>query len=228
MGFAHRQGNVGSNAAATNITVTLGSAPIPGNLLVCGAVAANGTSSPPTISSVQDSNLNSFTVTPNSPESFEAITSGSVALYYLIAPANATASIKITISQTQFVYLDVEEFSFPGPIYFDVDVSGSGAGGTTINAPSSTPAQAGELQFFCASPNHTITSVNAPWTLASAITSGIACGYILSAASGATALNCTVNSAGAWDAMVAAFTASPAGWNTQQLEPRERIEVVGY
>lgn len=232
MAFSFRQAPTPvTGASVTSVSATLTSTPNQGNLIIVAVVSANSVATPPTVT-VKDANNNVYAATPNSPSlgNSEAITAGAPWLFSLVAPSNASKTITATYASTVgFGYILPVEFTVAnGFAVFDVDAAGNGASGTAINTPTITPATAAELLFFLATPAHTITSVNSPWTQASTTASGIACGYVLSGSSGGTAVNCTTNSSGAWEAMAAAFSLVPTGWNNQQFEPTERLEIVGY
>lgn len=219
-GFAVRQDPNPVTGSGATLSITLGSTPLQGSVIAVGVVSFNGTATPPTVT-VKDGNGNVYTPTPNSPAlaNNEAITAGAAWTFYLIAPSNAHATITATYSVAPtFGLLKPTEFSVTGgTASFDLDTAGSGGSGTALNTPTIAPAGAGELLFFQAAVAHSVTSVNSPWTLAGAITSGNAAGYILSGASGGTAVNCTMNTSSAWESMAMAFIFTASGGATPNM-----------
>jgi hypothetical protein len=210
--FAHVQGTVsGVVSSGTTMSVTLSAAPTLGDMVCVGMVFQGATL--PTTCTVVDANGNVYTVTPNSPSSAQFSSAGAVFLAYLLeAPINASATITATFNQTIAAgTIRAEEFSLSSgySATLDTDIVGSGTTGTAINSPSITPASATELLYSCAVPGHSITSANSPWTQDAAGIDANGCDgeYILSSASGATAVNYTVNISGPWGAMVMAIAA---------------------
>ena len=97
----------------------------------------------------------------------------------------------------------------------------SSCSSTLINAPSITPS-AGDLLFSFTWTNYHINSVNSPWSCPTYAGTGTcefnttinAAGYILSAASGATANNVTDQaSSDLWEAIITSFTLSASSGN---------------
>lgn len=205
MGFTWVQGkSFQTGSATTTVAVTLGSLPIVGNL-ICVVVQAD------TYVSLKDENNNSYTITPNSPSNANAGPSGIEWAAYLIAPANAGQVLTWTGSGTlgsAGIFADEFTFEVGFNAVLDVDAAGTGTIGTAVNTPSITPAGAGELLYGGAAVESFITAANSPWTGASTGLGG-AIGtyaeYILSSASGATALNFTQSGSGHWDSMAMAF-----------------------
>jgi hypothetical protein len=209
MGFTHVQGAVGSGVSTASITITLPSNPVQGNIVCVGmapGIAISGLT-------VVDGNSNSYTITPNSPSTFQT-NCGQVWLAYLLnAPANANKVITLswnTADNTPVAWAD--EFSVSGgTAAFDKDAkANTGTAGTTINTPTITPTGPTELLFACAASGSAITAPAANGNLGvwkgsgGAITSGDMAEYDLSASS-LTAVNFTQASAG-WSAMAMAFT----------------------
>lgn len=214
MGFSLRQAPTAVTGTNGPISITFASTPNQGNVVWVAVISFDGTATPPTVT-VKDGNSNVYSATPNSPSlaNSEAITAGAPWLFKLVAPSNASATITATYSgTTTFCAIAAAEFNVTGgTASFDVDAAGSGASGTNVNTPTINPTGAGELLFFLAGVAHTITSVNSPWTIAGSVFSGNAIGYILNGSSGGTAVNCTVNNSGAWEAMAGAFSFTASG-----------------
>lgn len=161
MGFLHRQGQVGQGVGAvTTVSVVLLSPPTYGNL-VCVVVQTNlGVTS----LTVQDSNGNPYTVTPNSPSTPNT---GQIWLAYLLsAPANASATITAnwtTAATGPDMWAD-EFMSSGGTVTFDKDVSGTGTG-ININTPSITPTFPNSLLYSGAATPGSISAPTAGATL---------------------------------------------------------------
>src|SRR5262249_53321569 len=74
----------------TSISCTFANNPAPGDLVTVAALYYGNSPSGTTISSIKDANNNSYTLTPNSPSTYDS-NSGQVFLAYrLSAPANAS------------------------------------------------------------------------------------------------------------------------------------------
>lgn len=197
-------------------TLTLPSAPTPGDLVACGGFWWDGnpgdTAGTVTLS---DGAGNIYQPTPSSP--FNDSGGSSNFLFYLLkAPANASPSITVTTeSPPSALSVWCDEFSPPtgASIAFDKDataecVSGPCESSSIVDTPSLTPAGPGELLYSFGNVADSITAANAPWVLAAGgIDSGNACAYDTSASS-ATAVSFSVDTPGVWDAMAMAFAAT--------------------
>lgn len=209
--FTHVQTKAGNCGSNTTCSLVLTSTPTTGNLVVYGVVFVT------TISAltVKDSNNNTYTVTPNSPEiGFSGCANCREYLAYLLsAPSNATATITATWTGSSASTVFADEFSSTGgAVSFDNDVTGSGTG-TAVNSPTITPAGSGELLWAVVQPANDITAPTAGssqgvWT-GGAIQNSSASEYDLSAAS-ATAVNFTESPTGGWGAMAMAFKQASA------------------
>jgi hypothetical protein len=217
--FTHVQGagHTLLSGTYTTVSVTLGAAPTTGNLVVVGlSVFDSSNLGAPSALTVQDSNNNSYVVTPNSPSAYITDGSGhyvnSWLAYLLSAPSNASATITATwTTNVNVPAIFAEEFSYTGgSCVFDTDVSASNTTpGTTINTPSITPTNAGSLLYSVGSTLGSLTAPAAAGTLggwtggAGNFKDGVAVEYILSG-SGAHAVDYTGSSAG-WSAMAMSF-----------------------
>jgi len=217
MSFSHVQGNATFSAGnVTTRNVVLAAAPTLGNIVCIGLVFAG------TISAlvVQDSNSNTYTVTPNSPESNG--TGGTTYLAYLLnAPSNASATITATWTTAVPAAIWGEEFSFTGASpFFDTDIGGLGTG-TAVNTPSITPTYPNSLVFSVTGSGGTVTSPTAGgtqgvWTgSAGGVQNGNMGEYDLSV-TGATAVNYVQNST-TWSAMAMAFGQLQSGVGYSQM-----------
>jgi hypothetical protein len=207
MGFTHRQGAANDNSTAL-VIVTLGSTPIPGNLLCCGATPI---SSGVTVMSVADTNGNAFQITPNSPSAYESGI-GTMSLFWMIAPSNATSTIHVTFSAgTPENVAFVDEFSFTGGMLsFDLDVSATGSSaGTTVNTPSITPHNNGSLVYACSAGVISAPAAGATlgsWTgCGGGIVEDNTAEYILNQSATAIAVDYTQTADAAWAGMAMAF-----------------------
>ena|SRR5208282_1808395 len=227
MAWTHIQGSGATTAAAvTTFSITLGAAPTVGNLVCFGIIITCSTG----VSSnllVRDGNGNTYTITPNSPSSQVTQTggaggggmTGSTYAAYLVAPANASATITATWTNgtTLGVQIFVDEFhSSLSGIVFDTDTAGSDAtGAINQTSPSITPNYgAGELFWSISGSTNTYTAPTAGATIgvwtgnAGGIQNGDAAEYVLSGANAATAVNYTQSAVYGWSAMVVAFYTS--------------------
>jgi len=205
--FTEIQGKWGTQqGSGTTVNVTLTSAPTAGNAVICAVEIYPNTL---TISSIVDNagSPNSYTVTPNSPSKVQAAAVQIFFAYLLNVPASAGATITVTASGsiTFASYLGCEEFHrSSGTWTFDTDITGNGAPSTAVNAPSITPAAAGELLYAVVTTEGSVavTSANSPWTAGGAGTNTYSrAEYILSGASGATATDFTLASITSWNSM---------------------------
>jgi hypothetical protein len=223
MPFANVQGQYGTYVTSgTTCSVTLSAAPTLGNLVLVTVYFYSGSTSP--TCTIQDSNGNNYTLSPTSPYQPPGA-GGAYGLiwfgYILSAPSNASATItatfSLTVPGTGIALMRAEEFFFGNcTALFDTDIGGTGSGSTTINSPSITPSHSGELLYAFGVPASQIVTANSPWTQDSAGIDGNDCDaeYILSSASGATAINFTANTTGVWSAMAIAFKlVSLTTWN---------------
>ena len=195
MGFpTRRQGTPTSSggSSVTTLTVTLGSAPLLGSVLVGCCYTGAGTSLV-----CKDSNSNFFT---------EITNVGGNHCFYMIAPSNATASITLSwTTAVSFSQFQVDEFTVSGgtgtldaAATVTVGNVATGAAGA-INQPSITPTfGAGELFYAYCGPNQSVStpttgSTQGLWTGgANTIASGGNAGeYILNSPSSSTAVNMT-------------------------------------
>jgi hypothetical protein len=212
MSFAHVQGAGTFPGTVTTATVTLGAAPTTKNI-VCVAI---NLATAVTALTIHDGNSNSYTITPNSPQSSAG--GGNTYLAYLLsAPGNATAAITASWTTAAPCSMWADEFSWSGtaPV-FDQDVIGTGTA-VTANLPSVTPTYSGSLLYSGCGSGGTITAPTAGGTLGvwTGATGGVLDGdmaeYDLSA-TGATAVQYTQNASNQWSAMVMAFgQPAPAG-----------------
>jgi hypothetical protein len=206
--FTHVRG-ASHGASGTTNAVALGAAPTTGHLVVvaaCPDVAV-------TALTVKDANNNSYTITPHSPSTVTSGAGQCWMAYLLSAPANASATINISWTGAANVAGFADEFSYTGgTATFDTDIAANTAtAGTTINTPSITPAASGELLFAGAAAGGTISGVGGTWaTSGGAILFGDDAEYILSSASGATAVN-FAQSSGGWSSMAIAIKLVSAG-----------------
>lgn len=231
MGFTFVQKKQANNAptgSPANISVVLTSAPTAGDI-VCVALGQGAATSGAVLNTVKDSNNNSYTITPNSPSTFQS-GAGQIWLAYLLsAPANASATITFNVSGLNTISCDMwaVEFSVSGgTVAFDKDAKANSATGTTINTPSITPAGSGQLAYAAASSGGTVSSAGTPWTIGTIAASGDADEYDLSI-SAATSVNWPETGGSGWSAMAMTFTFTASGGSTPTFGTHRLLMGVG-
>jgi hypothetical protein len=212
-----------TGAAVTTLGITMTTTPVVGNL-VCFGIIITCTTGVSSNLLVQDSNGNNYTISPNSPApqitqsggAGGGGTTGSTYAAYLVAPANASATITATWTNgtTNGVQIFVDEFhsSLPG-ITFDTDAENSNAtGATTQNSPTITPNHgAGELFWSISGSTNAYSAPTAGATIgvwtgsAAGIQNGDMSEYVLSGAATATNVDYTQPAVYGWAGMVMAF-----------------------
>jgi len=206
MAFTHIQGALGGPSSPI-VTIHLGAAPTPGNLVCVGLVKTTNTL---TIATCIDSNNNVYTATPNSPSGFQT-GGGAVWLFYLLkAPVNASATITITYG-TGSAEAWADEFSYSGTCFFDTDAkANTGTHSVHISTPSITPTYPNSLLYATAAAVGSIThpiagGILGSWTGATGgIYNGDMSEYDLNASS-ATSVDFTQTPTDGWSAMAMAF-----------------------
>jgi hypothetical protein len=209
------QGALTFVSSGTTCVCTLPATPFVGDLIAVGVNFWDGSATAPTLA-IADSNGNNYSMTPNSLPTGVGAADGFPAIFYLIAPSNASATITCTASRSisggEFS-IRVDEFSANGATFaFDLDAAATPTSGTPVTTPSLTPSQVGSLLYGICTPNFTISSVNSPWTVAESGQDAAGCidAFILSSASGSTAMNMTQTSGAAgYAAMMASFKIQP-------------------
>lgn len=195
--------------ATNNTVLTLPNNPTTGNFVaVC--IVSNGTGT----LTVTDSNSNSYTATTATPFTGSA---GQYGIFYLAnAPSNATKTLTITntaiVSGLQIGL--VAEFSGVATTTpFERDGTQTfGGSSATINTPSLTTTNNGDLLFGCAQGYSSISTANSPWTGVSTVQNTVVYAeYFVQSTAGAQAINFTQSTSNRWDAMAAAFKAGAGG-----------------
>jgi hypothetical protein len=227
MAWTHIQsGTTFTHSAVATLSITLGTTPVAGNLVCVGVIITCSTGLSSNLL-VQDGNGNTYTISPNSPAGQVTQSGGAggggqtgqTYSCYLVAPANATATITATWtnSATTGVQIFVDEFhSPPAGITFDTDAANSNAtGAINQTSPTITPNHgAGELLWSVSGSTNTYTAPTAGGTLGGwtgnggGITDGDMAEYILSGAAGATNVAYTQPAVYGWSDMVMAFYTS--------------------
>lgn len=208
--------SVSSTAVTTNCT--LGATPTAGNV-VCVALFYfdTGGGNAGTVTGV-DSGAKVYTLTPNSPSAARQATSGPVYLLYLVVPSGAGSTVTLawtTVNAGLFAAdMWVVEFAVTGgTVAFNADVAGTGTTGTAINTPTVTAAATNSLMFAASLSDHTVSTVDSPWTAeaqGSGNPLGEGLGYILSVGSN-TAVAMTQNTSSGWDSIGMSFTFTASG-----------------
>jgi hypothetical protein len=207
---------VGSGATVSSVVVNLPVNPTQHNLVVVLFCFAAGSATTPVVT-VQDSNLNNYTLTSSSPFANAHTTNGWSGIAYLRnAPSIATRTITVSYTgPTAAVAFDVWALELSGAdiaIPFEGEATASqGVAGTAINTPSYTTKTFGDLLVAITQPQHTVTSCNAPWTGISSTVNGIgisvngnAAEYLITTSTVTQAVSFT-QASGTWDAQSAAF-----------------------
>jgi hypothetical protein len=226
MGFSHIQGAEfdQTGGSATSITVTLGSNPAAGDLVIVGFTSVGATSM-----SVKDSNNNAYTLSHSSP--FTGGSTLSVGIAYLLsAPANATKAITVTYAPGNGSSAWAEEFSYTGgSAAYDTDSAAQAViTGTSFTNVSITPSGSGELLYAVGNPGDALTAPSAGATLGSwtgaaggiSPDTGADAEYLLSSSSGSTSIDFTDATSGdTCVGIVAAFSLGSAGPSVAQTSP---------
>lgn len=192
--------------AGTTATATLTNNPTAGNFVIALVASANGAA---TTCTVQDGagTPNAYTKTAGSPTFRLGI--GSAFVFYLPnAPGTANKAITATASSTS-VQIWVAEFSGVATSSpFEREAGDNTHSGATINLPTITTTNNGDLIVACAVAGATITSANSPWTGISIVQNGNYAAYMIQGTAGAQAINFTQNASSTWTAQEAAFKAA--------------------
>lgn len=211
MAFALVTGQTAQNevAAGATVTATLPNNPTTGNLVValisCGAASTtmtvvDGAATP-----------NSYTATTKTPFSSTSSPPGTTGIFYFIATATANKAIKVTTNNTTQTDIFVAEFSGnASSSVLEADATNNTTtAGTTINLPSITTVNNGDLLVSCQVTGGNTTGANSPWTgwAGGVPASGDYAEYFIQSTAGARAVNYTTTS-GAWNCIEAAFKAA--------------------
>jgi hypothetical protein len=164
--------------------------------------------------SILDSLGNTYTFTPHSP------TTGNVWIAFSANVTGGNATISCTAASGDTASVAAEEFSGVGTL--DTDAYATSTTGATVNTPSLTPSQSGEVLFAAASVTGDISAAGSGWALDTA-TNGDATEHQIVSSVSATAVNFTQTETSGWAAVVVAFKpgasappsqASTAGYTT--------------
>lgn len=217
---------------ALALTVTLPNNPTVGNLVV---VVFNFSSNTNTISSIKDSagTPNNYTLTSKTPYQNTATFGGAgntTGIAYLQnVPAGATKSITITTTPSNTA-LDIWAAEFSGAattsVFENDATNNSSVAGTTINLPTYTTLNNGDLLIGGCFVSGAVSSAGAPWTEISTLpASGNGAEFTIKAVAGAQAVNWAATSS-TWAAIEAAFKASavavPTWWECAGTDVRRQ------
>lgn len=213
--FTHLTGNSGVNNAArsSGTNFTLAATPTPGNLVTVFVLFTSNTA---TVCTLVDSNNNSYTVSPHSPNTTsDGANVPQIWCFYLLnAPANATSTLTVAWTGTDFVnqYWFADEFTVSGgSILFDNDATGFQGAVTTISSPTFTCTASNELVVAVGDCNGTLTAPTSGSTLGiwtgagGGIVSNIIMAEYALSLSGANAVQFSINSSTAARAMAMGF-----------------------
>lgn len=143
---------------------TLGTAPATGTLTIASVM-----SFPATITGVTVSDgTHSYAATASSPSSTNGSTAGNAWTFFWYATTTGGATITATYSGASCTACSITVNTFgvtgAGAVVVDVDAAGNG-NGATVNTPTVTQGQAGDLYWcFAVSENGISASGGAPWT----------------------------------------------------------------
>lgn len=231
MAIALVAGQVAS-AVGANPAAVLPNNPAVGNFVVA-AVCTNGTAD--TITSVKDSNNNTYVATTKTP--FTGVDTR-VGIYYLAnVPSGATKTVTVTMSSGVNNAVWVAEFSGVATTTpLETDATGnSSANGTHINSPSVTTTNDGDLLISVVGAGNTISTANSPWTGISTVQNGNYAEYMTQGTHGVQATDFTQGVSANWNGIIAAFTAAAAASFTYfpMTQPDmagllRKAEMVGY
>jgi hypothetical protein len=221
MAFTYVNGNSISASSTPTVTVTVtGAVPVQGDLLIASAMVIQNSGTFPATLSVKDSNGNAYTLSPSSPATGGA-TNKVMYMAYLVAPSSVTTAVTFTFSTSiSTAYCCVEHFSPNGGVVaFDKDSAAANQSGTTINGPSLTPSQSGELLYTFAYSSQLPTAAGSGWSNTNNTRSGIVFDeYMASSGSTATTPGSLSGVSSGWYAMMLAFSLGAAtpkvvSWN---------------
>jgi beta-glucanase (GH16 family) len=163
--------------------------------------------------SVADSDGNTYAFTPHSP------TTGNVWIAYSANVKGGNITISCGVPTGDTVSVGVAEFSGVGVL--DTDAYATASSGTTVNTPSITPSQSGEVLFAATAVGGEITVAGSGWTLGT-VTNGNATEYQILSGTSATAVNFTQTGGSGWAAIEAAFMSSTTA------TPPSQASAAGY
>lgn len=199
--------------ASGNASVTANVNSVGDLFLVSGLCVSAGACTATTTLAAQSATATSVVGTPST------VTGKPFLFYVLSAAAAGTATLTLTPTGTrtgaQVSYLDLVPTAGCTFVHnIDSSLGTGGGSGTAVNTPSITPT-AGDILFAFTAVGLHVASVNSPWSctvyVATAncnmVSTVNANGYILSAASGATANNVTLAITGdSWEALISSFS----------------------
>ena len=156
--------------SGTTCVVTVSPALVAGETIWVGVTSYNGTATPSAISTINDGNGNSFTITPHSPSVADATDAGASSLAYMLsAPTNINSTITVTFASSlsgadAACFADSFQVASGYTPTFDTDAAGSGSS-AAISTPSIAPATSNELLYSVAAPGNSIQSAGGIWVL---------------------------------------------------------------
>jgi hypothetical protein len=196
-------------ASGTTQSVTLPAAVTAGNFVCAAFMFFNGGGGGAASMTCMDNMGNVFTVTPNSPSTYDA-NAGQIWHAYYAVKNNSRLGQTITATWPSAITTAagwVAEFT-GGWGVLDGDNKGTGTG-TAINTPTITVTGTAELLYTGAAYSNGITSVDAPFTAVATARVGCWAGYDLSASAN-TAIAMTGNSGVAtWSSLGMSFNLAP-------------------
>ena len=227
MGFSLVSGQLSKGTASGGLTcvVVLPNDPTPGNIvtLVIGFYNIGGGGT--TIATILDGNINSYSVTTNSPSTYNSACGQVFLAYLLSAPANANKTITVTFVDTiNSAVVWAREFAVTGgAVSFDSEAEDQTTAGVDnlVDTPTITVTGSSEL-VICGlvSENGVGSAPNSPWTGTRDDNTGWGEGYIESQSSNV-ALNWNGSNGDHYGSMGMSF--SIVGGGGGQSVPKKRL-----
>lgn len=222
-----QEAEVQNGASGNQLVVVLPNNPTPGNTVEVGILYFNGGGGGELRAnvSVQDGNANPFTITPNSPSTYDPVAGQTFLAYLNAAPANANKTITIVINNAEWAsgfvgFAWAKEFTpVGGTMAFDSDAKGNGTG-TAINSPTIPVNGTGEQVFAATANSNSVTSVDSPFTAVGTIPNvyGGGCEYALGRSAGTPVAYTTGGGGDEWNGVGMSFSFTPTPAGTPDLE----------
>jgi hypothetical protein len=196
--------------AGSSFDITLGATPTAGNTVFVAAFAQRG-SGTPAITSIQDSNGKTYTVTAGSPGP-DHPTSGTWFLAHRNCDGTEGATITVTYSSSMDECGGVAlEFSVPVGYTFEFEEEGEGTStSSTVNAPSLTPAVDQSFIFAAESSATNVLSTLSPWISTGAAINGQRVCYHSNAHNSSNTLAINLSASALWGSIAAVYNVVPA------------------
>jgi len=196
-----------SNGAFSNVAASTLSIAFPGNTAAGNAIVVGAACSNTTISSVTDTQSNTYT---------QAVANGDSAIFYAQNIAGGADTVTVHFAAScNFSWLDPHEYAgLATTSMLDQETSATGTG-TALNSGSVTTTQANELVFGYAFVQNALSQGGTGFTVRQpapgVTTSNVMSEDEIVSATGTYAATFTQGTSGSWKALIATFKASGAG-----------------